>query len=225
MKKEKYTCPICGYNELEFYPDESYEQCPCCGYMFGTLEYLGEDLSDNINCELETKKVYAYVRDKWIANGANWWSESVKAPVCWDYKKQLNNLKSKKRLFEEKVIKFFVSKIPEINGFVNDIYYSYDITEEAGMYIVLPDIIRYLTSCVKKCDYVKVEEFFNAYNIFYEEFADEYHEIVPSDTMYNLNAVELFEIIDTYEKKERKKVISLMGKKLQKDYKKCCKNI
>ena len=37
--------------------------------------------------------------------------------------------------------------------------------------------------------------------------------------MYNLNAVELFEILDTYEEEERQKVVSLMSEKLQKEYK------
>lgn len=159
--------------------------------------------------------------------------------------------KSKQRLFEEKVIKFFVSQIPEINDFVKNTFKYYDETESAGMYIVLPDIIRYLTTCVKKEDYNKVEEFFKVYNVFYEEFAKEYEDlsqnndckdlenilsnkesdelskknfeyikqILQNETMYNLNAVELFEILDDYEEKERQKVVPFMSKKLQKEYK------
>lgn len=159
--------------------------------------------------------------------------------------------KSKQRLFEEKVIKFFVSQIPEINDFVKNTFNYYDETESAGMYIVLPDIIRYLTTCVKKEDYNKVEEFFKVYNVFYEEFAKEYEVLsqnndckdlekilsykendelskknfeyikqrLQNETMYNLNAVELFEILDDYEEKERQKVVPFMSKKLQKEYK------
>ena len=168
MKKEKYICPICGYDRLEFYPSNSYEICPCCGYEFGTFDYFDEDLCDKFHKEDET--LFAYIRNVWIKNGSKWWSTSNKKPKNWNWKEQVKNIKSKKRLFEEKVVNFFVSQIPEIDDFVKDSFKYYDITESAGMYIVLPDIIRYLTSCVKKADYVKVKEFFKVYNEFYEKF-------------------------------------------------------
>lgn len=45
-----------------------------------------------------------------------------------------------------------------------------------------------------------------------------YHEINPSYTMYNLNAVELFEIVDEYEEAYKNKVVSMMSKKSRKEY-------
>ena len=126
--------------------------------------------------------------------------------------------KSKQRLFEEKVISFFVSRIEDVRSFVKDTFKYYENDESAGMYIVLPDIVRYLTNCVNDKNYTKVEEFFNVYNEFYEKFAEEYHRVVNGDTMYNLNAVELFEIIEEFEEDDKKKIIPLMSEKLQKEY-------
>ena len=92
MKKEKYICPICGYDRLEFYPSNSYEICPCCGYEFGTFDYFDEDLCDKFNNEDE--KLFVYIRTKWIANGAKWWSISNKKPKNWNWKEQLKNIDS-----------------------------------------------------------------------------------------------------------------------------------
>ena len=248
MKKEKYVCPICGYDRLEFYPSNSYEICPCCGYEFGSFEYFKEDLCDKFHDENDA--LFSYIRNIWIKNGSKWWSMSNTKPKNWNWEEQIKNIKSKKRIFEEKVVHFFVSQIPEINDFVKDCFEYYDITESAGMYTVLPNIIRYLTSCVKKADYVKVKDFFKVYNVFYEEFEAEYQNLANNDeykglenivsngpdesarknfefikdtlkneTMYNLNAVELFEIIEEFEEEEKKRIIPLMSEKLQKEYK------
>ena len=242
MKKEKYVCPVCGYDGLEESAydktgEPSFEICSCCGFEFGF-----DDFSEH--------KTFEQYREEWIKNGAKWLNINEK-PKNWILEEQLKNIKSKKRLFEEKVVEFFISQIPEIDDFVKDTFLYADETESVGMYIVLPDIIRYLTNCVKKADYTKVEEFFKVYNVFYEKFAKEYETLARNDdcnyletilslkdndelakknfefinqtlqneTMYNLNAVELFEILDNYEEKERQKVVSLMSEKLQKDYK------
>ena len=248
MEKEKYICPVCGYDGLEepAYDETgepSFEVCSCCGFEFGFDDFV----------EHKTFKQY---RNEWIKNGAKWENEKEK-PDFWDLHIQLKNIKSKKRLFEDKVVDFFVSRIEGVEEFVKNTFLYNDETESVGMYIVLPDIICYLTSCVKKGDFVKVKEFFNVYNVFYEEFADEYQNLATSDeygdlknivsldtsdeasiknyefvknalkneTMYNLNAVELFEILDTYEESERNKIFPFMSEKLQKEYKDINKNL
>ncbi len=47
MHKNKYTCPICGYNQLDEPPysdpsnftGPSFDICPCCGIEFGYEDY------------------------------------------------------------------------------------------------------------------------------------------------------------------------------------------
>ena len=79
----KYICPICGYNELKNPPwgedgkNPSYDICACCGCEFGY-----EDVTE------ESKKRF---REKWINNGAKWFT-SKKKPKDWNLEEQLKNL-------------------------------------------------------------------------------------------------------------------------------------
>lgn len=78
-----YLCPVCGYSNLSDKPyDEygcpSYEICSCCGTEFGY-----DDNSTN----------HLALREKWISNGMNWWSKSIKPPKDWNPLLQLGSLK------------------------------------------------------------------------------------------------------------------------------------
>lgn len=82
MDNFTYTCPVCGYPGLPespyVYADKSvasFEICPCCGTEFG-------------NDDHETS--YKELRDKWVAGGAIWWSDSTPPPAEWNGRKQLN---------------------------------------------------------------------------------------------------------------------------------------
>ena len=80
--KNKFMCPVCGYEYLEEKPydkqgNASFEICPSCGTEFGY------DDANKSNKDL---------RAKWIKNGKNWWSKSP-TPKNWDPDQQLENLK------------------------------------------------------------------------------------------------------------------------------------
>lgn len=90
--KNKYICPICGFNELIYKPNNSYEICPCCGYEFGSFEYNNEDLGKYFNNYKETEEVFDFIREIWLNQGAKWWSENKKKPKKMNFIKQLNNI-------------------------------------------------------------------------------------------------------------------------------------
>jgi hypothetical protein len=81
-----YTCPVCGYPELDEKPRTttgggSYEICPSCGFQFGVTD---------------DDKGYSYAqwRRRWKANGMQWWSEGEK-PANWNPVAQLAALKKR----------------------------------------------------------------------------------------------------------------------------------
>jgi len=69
-----YTCPVCGYPELEE-PPEEWAICPSCGTQF----------------DFDTLARVPELRRYWIAQGAPWWSEDELRPVPWDPTRQLRN--------------------------------------------------------------------------------------------------------------------------------------
>jgi hypothetical protein len=83
----KYTCPVCGYPNLEKQPrgemtGGSYEICPSCSFQFGVTD---ED------------KGFTYVlwRKDWIKRGMPWQSAGGEAqPNDWDPIQQLKNIDS-----------------------------------------------------------------------------------------------------------------------------------
>jgi transcription elongation factor Elf1 len=82
--KDKYICPVCGFDGLSEPPYDkqnqpSYEVCPCCGFEFGFDEQ-------------QTSDKYNVFRSTWIKNGAEWFLPNKK-PKDWNLKKQLENLK------------------------------------------------------------------------------------------------------------------------------------
>lgn len=79
--KFKYTCPVCGYEELEIKPYDSKglgstEMCQCCGFQFGHSDH-----ACGVTHE-EWRKV-------WIARGTPWSSRGYKPPQDWNGKEQL----------------------------------------------------------------------------------------------------------------------------------------
>ena len=60
----KYTCPVCGYDQL-IYPPKDYMICPCCLTEFGYDDFTAS---------------HAQLRAKWIAEGAVWKSKHTPAP-------------------------------------------------------------------------------------------------------------------------------------------------
>ena len=70
------TCPVCGYNELE-YPPADNNICPSCGTEF--------DYHDH-------RYSHPQLRQRWIENGAHWWDLDTPKPLHWDPIAQLRNI-------------------------------------------------------------------------------------------------------------------------------------
>jgi hypothetical protein len=84
----KYTCPACGYPELEEPPRSkvtgggSYEICPSCGFEFGVTDD-------------DRGYTYESWRGQWIARGMPWaHPDSDPPPNGWDPHAQLANLRN-----------------------------------------------------------------------------------------------------------------------------------
>jgi hypothetical protein len=79
----RYTCPVCGYSELEEPPRDpitncaNFDICPCCGCEFGYNDATLAALQNH--------------RSKWIKNGAKWFDPNLK-PANWNLRKQLANV-------------------------------------------------------------------------------------------------------------------------------------
>jgi hypothetical protein len=65
-----YTCPVCGFDSLE-YPPEDFAICPSCGTEFGL---------DDANYTIEE------LRARWIKGGSQWWSISDSFPIQTELK-------------------------------------------------------------------------------------------------------------------------------------------
>lgn len=79
-----YQCPVCGFGGLSAPPTSpegspSFEICPSCGFEFGVTD--GDEGFS-----------YKQWRERWIAGGLRWWSESVPQPPGWDPVLQLASL-------------------------------------------------------------------------------------------------------------------------------------
>ena len=72
----KYTCPVCGYDELSRAP-EDYAICPCCRTEFGASDQFWS---------------HAELRQDWIARGAQWGSGYLPEPCGWSAIEQLRNI-------------------------------------------------------------------------------------------------------------------------------------
>ena len=84
--KVSFTCPVCGYPELQESPRSprtgggSYEICPSCGFQFGVT-----DDDEGIG--------YEEWRTRWIEKGMPWDSAGIEEPPPhWDPQEQLKRV-------------------------------------------------------------------------------------------------------------------------------------
>jgi len=73
-----YTCPVCGFPEMPFPPQDN-NICSCCGTEFGYHD-----------CSLS----HSQLRQMWIGRGAPWFSTALTAPPDWNAAKQLKEFLS-----------------------------------------------------------------------------------------------------------------------------------
>jgi hypothetical protein len=73
-----HICPVCGYQGLSR-PPADHLICPSCGTQFGY----------NDAGPMPLPVANAKLRDRWIQNGAHWYSHAVAAPPFWSPWKQL----------------------------------------------------------------------------------------------------------------------------------------
>lgn len=88
-----YFCPVCGFG-LDFEPwinkSPSDEICPSCGTQFGY-----DDSKRFKGSQDEVAKLYAGLRQRWIAGGMRWSSSKNPfrpEPIPWHPKRQLMNI-------------------------------------------------------------------------------------------------------------------------------------
>jgi hypothetical protein len=71
-----YICPVCGYPKLSE-PPMNFSICSCCGTEF---EY--DDFTTP----------YSVLRNRWLTNGAKWFSPEELPPAGWKPMEQLADL-------------------------------------------------------------------------------------------------------------------------------------
>lgn len=69
----KYTCTVCGFDELP-HPPRDYTICFCCGTEFGYTDF---------------NTSHEELRERWIANGMHWPGKSFPVPPNWNPYEQL----------------------------------------------------------------------------------------------------------------------------------------
>ena len=74
----RYTCPVCGYNQLEDAP-ANHEICPSCGTEFGYHDFT---------------RTHAELTKGWLLKGAQWHSKAAPPPPDWNPYGQLLNLQN-----------------------------------------------------------------------------------------------------------------------------------
>jgi hypothetical protein len=83
-----YTCPVCGYPNLQEEPrggeeiGGSYEICPSRGIQFGYDDEAGGDYTRRL-------QLYKTWRQKWIDKGIPWHFAGVARPADWNPSEQL----------------------------------------------------------------------------------------------------------------------------------------
>jgi hypothetical protein len=87
MQKMNYTCPVCGYNELEL-PPADFTICPSCGMEFGYHD---------ATASLEE------LRQRWIGRGAPWTSQTMPPPLAWNAWVQLWRVTNPERVPDSQV--------------------------------------------------------------------------------------------------------------------------
>jgi hypothetical protein len=69
----EHTCPVCGYDQLEF-PPRDYSICACCGTEFG---YDDRALT------------HGELRARWMSKGCVWFDVDEPRPLGWSAYDQL----------------------------------------------------------------------------------------------------------------------------------------
>lgn len=140
-----------------------------------------------------------------------------------------------------KIIEFIMERSPTFSKWVNEEWKDgdgnkcypineeedfdyYECQDDAGIYVILPDLIKYFEAVVNKNNFKEAQNFLDCYWDFYKLFEKEYHTLAKTDTMQNLTRVELFESIDCFDEKTKEKVVELLPEGLKKDYLFCCNN-
>jgi hypothetical protein len=79
-----YTCPVCGFKELEE-PPEDFNICPCCGTEFGYHD-VGHSDRELRNAWLKKGGMWSDVEDNHYPTRANWnaWSQLDMAGLPYD---------------------------------------------------------------------------------------------------------------------------------------------
>lgn len=77
-----YICPVCGWDKIEEFPNNTFEICPCCGTEYGVADNGYQDIAS-----------WEFLRQIWIENGYRWWSNMQNPPEDWQPLKQLKNAK------------------------------------------------------------------------------------------------------------------------------------
>jgi hypothetical protein len=71
----KYACPVCGFNQMPF-PPEDHNICSCCGTEFGY-----HNLVHSVQ----------QLRKMWVAKSCPWFSTAMQPPEGWSAYVQMLN--------------------------------------------------------------------------------------------------------------------------------------
>jgi len=75
-----HSCPVCGYRGL-LEPPRNFSICSSCG-----TEFESDDFGTT---QEEVERRQAELRNQWIENGAEWFSDFVPRPEPWNPYEQL----------------------------------------------------------------------------------------------------------------------------------------
>jgi hypothetical protein len=86
MPNSRFTCPVCGYPDLDEPPYDKYgcssfDICPSCGTEFGL---------DDKHASLSLSEMHAVLREQWASRGFPWSGSAATPPPDWAPLKQLS---------------------------------------------------------------------------------------------------------------------------------------
>jgi len=71
----RYSCPVCGYAEMQSSPEDD-NICPCCGTHFGYHDH---------------RRSHVELRKLWQDKGMPWFSTAIRPPEEWDPFRQVTD--------------------------------------------------------------------------------------------------------------------------------------
>jgi hypothetical protein len=85
MPNNHFTCPVCGYPDLDEPPYDKYgcssfDICPSCGTEFGL---------DDKHATLTPTAMHDLLRRQWAASGYPWMGSATLPPADWNPEEQL----------------------------------------------------------------------------------------------------------------------------------------